>query len=318
MALPQDEPWAFANVYVNNADSVVFVCTYLDDGEEEEQGSALSLWNGKDWVFFAPHNVTGTAFGVAKDPFARILLDKEGFACLWQDEGDYQDELVDPTENGPQFWGDLQDLRIIDSKAYVVGMARTAYVREGDRNWKRLDHKIRSEDEEEDAGFFSVDGFSATEIYAVGIDGEIAQYDGSEWRFITSPTNLILFRVQCAPDGKVYAVGQEGILLVGRGQSWETIDHDSTEETIWGTAWFNGALYCSTMEGIYRLEENQLVPVPIVGEDGEEIETFPGKSFYRLDANEEVIWSVGPKMVLWSTDGEVWKEVHYWTDTIEE
>ena len=34
-------------------------------------------------------------------------------------------------------------------------------------------------------------------------------------------------------------------------------------------------------------------------------------SFHRLDANEEVMWSAGFKMLLYTSDAQIWTETPY-------
>ena len=66
----------------------------------------------------------------------------------------------------------------------------------------------------ENAGFEDICGFNLTEVYAVGWNGEIWQWEGVRWIDRPSPTNLILTGVCCGTDGNVYACGQNGTLIV--------------------------------------------------------------------------------------------------------
>src|SRR5262249_53269381 len=135
--------------------------------------------------------------------------------------------------------------------------------------------------------FEAIDGFDATEIYAVGRRGEIWQYDGKLWAKLDSPTNMILTNVCCAGDGEVYACGRLGTLLRGRHQRWEPIEHEGTKEDFWGIAWFNSQLYLATLRAVFLLQGDKLRRIEM-GEDG-------AGSFYHLSSIEGELWSVGPR-----------------------
>jgi hypothetical protein len=85
----------------------------------------------------------------------------------------------------------------------------------------------------------------ATELYAVGWQGEIWHYDGEKWHQLPSPTKLVLVDVCCAGDGTVYACGREGLLLKGRDQTWEIVEPPGTPQVCGASrGWTAGG--CST------------------------------------------------------------------------
>ena len=65
----------------------------------------------------------------------------------------------------------------------------------------------------ENTPLFALDGNAAGEAWAVGDDGMILHFDGSDWREEKSPTQVNLRAVGCTPGGKVYAAGAEGTVL---------------------------------------------------------------------------------------------------------
>jgi len=197
--------------------------------------------------------------------------------------------------------GPLRRVRAIDGKIYCVGGNRQAYVRSSPGLWTRIDHSSRPEPgDDRIAGFESVDGFSGREIYAAGWDGEIFQYDGSGWRQIDSPTNLLLTEVCCAGDGQVYIGGREGFLLRGRNDVWDSLDGSQMVDDVWGMAWFKGSLYISGMRGIYTVQDDAIIPVSINLDDV--------TSFFWLAKTEGILWSVGANDVI-AFDGESWGRV---------
>ncbi|MBT2372846.1 hypothetical protein J7E41_12460 [Pseudomonas fluorescens] len=201
---------------------------------------------------------------------------------------------VDPKKRGP-----LREIRgIAKGRAYAVGTCRQAYLREDEDQWRCIDQSAQVGDTPiTDTSFESIDGFSEQEIYTVGWEGEIWQYDGARFTQQNSPTNLALYKVRCAPDGFTYACGQLGTLLRGRHDQWEMIEHESTREDLWGMEVFDGQLYVSSTHFVYRLEDGKLKPVDF----GDDVPL----TCYHLSTADGIMWSIGPKDVM-QFDGSTW------------
>ncbi|MCF7221869.1 hypothetical protein [Marilutibacter chinensis] len=237
-----------------------------------------------------------------------VLMERKGSGSWMCGGGEISGEVFDPALPPPSTRGYIRELRAIADDAsggmlYAAGTCRQLYRRDAPGRWTRLD--IWGDDDSDELlerSFESVDGYSTREIYTVGWEGEIWTFDGMQWQQLDSPTGRALYKVVCAPDGTVYAAGSEGVLVAGRGNQWRLIDHGATEEDIWGLAWFEGSLYLSTMEMLYRLVDGRLVPVDFGDCD------IPS-TCHHLSAADGVLWSIGAQDVL-RFDGTEWTRIH--------
>lgn len=238
---------------------------------------------------------------VVKTPKEQFIAIGEYGNAYILGSGEKLDEVIGKGDNSPKKRGALREVRNIGGKAYVCGMDRQVYRRDATDTWTCVDGDMRhAESADIVFGFESIHGFDEKEIYAVGWFGEIWQYDGKKWVRHESPTNLILTKVFCAPDGNVYICGQRGTLIKGRGSKWEIIAEDSTDHDLWDLQWYSDKLYLSSMRLIYTLEDDELKYV----DTGDEI----AETCYHLDAADGILWSIGAKDIL-QFDGHEWKRI---------
>jgi hypothetical protein len=203
---------------------------------------------------------------------------------------------------GDQMPGPLTEVRAIAGPAYAVGTLRQAYIREAPGQWRRIDQTCRASGSDAvDYAFQTIDGFSPADIYAAGWEGEVWHYDGQTWSPRDTPTNFDFNCLRCAGDGQVYAVGQRGLILRGRGDRWEVVEHEATEQDLWGCEWFQDRLFVATMRMVYELRGNKLIPV-------EYGEVLPPATCYHLSAADGVMWSIGEGDVL-QLDQNGWSRI---------
>ncbi|MBN1832988.1 MAG: hypothetical protein JW896_12855 [Deltaproteobacteria bacterium] len=83
---------------------------------------------------------------------------------------------------------------------------------------------------------YSIWGSSATDVFAVGSDGRIHQYNGDRWTQMPSGTEDILRGVWGVNGTNIFAVGFNGRILRYDGNDWSSMASNTTEHllNIWG------------------------------------------------------------------------------------
>lgn len=210
------------------------------------------------------------------------------------------DESITSSGSDPENRGPLRGGTLVDQTAYVVGMHRQVYARMSDGTWRRHESGLPPVPAGQVAGYEAIAGYSSSELYAAGWDGELVAFDGTNWRSVESPTNQIIVALAAGADGLLYGCGRRGLILRGRGDKWEAVVHDDSVDDLWSVAWFQGHAYFSSMRSIFRLDGDHLTPV--------DVSPTQADTFYTLTASQQVLWSVGPKDVL-EFDGAAWRKI---------
>ncbi|MDR6674721.1 hypothetical protein [Xanthomonas sp. 1678] len=289
--MTQTLDWTLSRVAVFD-ESRVYVLAY----SKREPGTRVFRWTGK-WDNFYVRAISAGICAVRGAAPEILTLCADGSVHRAAPDGQAYEETG---EEKPSKHGLLRDIRPIGGSVYATGFGRQVYVRK-DRAWQRCDEGV-VEDPAADRlnGFESIDGFDEDEIYAVGHQGEIWCCRHGVWQQRESPTDSILENVLCASDGAVYISGQSGIVMRGRADRWERIEHELTEETFWDMAWFGDRLWLSTTNALYTLQGDKL----------ERVETgLPGDQTFRyLDANAQCLWSSGERHLA-AFDGAHWTRI---------
>lgn len=204
----------------------------------------------------------------------------------------------------PENRGPMRKVRNILGRIYAVGMGRQVYRFNDSGIWDCIDETCYSVaiDPENTVicSFEDIDGFSDSELYAVGLGGEIWCYNGNNWKQLDSPTSIPLTNISCAEDGYCYISGRAGIIVRGRNNKWEIIEHNITNEDFWSSVWFNGRLFLSTTHLVYEYTNSKLINV--------EFGDYLPESCYSLCCLEKYLWSIGAKDVM-RFDGDQWERI---------
>ncbi|QDH68707.1 sialidase family protein [Marilutibacter alkalisoli] len=286
----------------HNVGRVIAQVDYL-----KENGSTASIllkWDrsANHWFSFdLEWHATRICFVEVPEPMV-LATGPDGIVSVSTMAGSTEEE-IDDSLDGPARRGPIRDLQLIAGMPYATGMGRQVYRREGANNWTRQDQGVvLPRGKIELCGFNSIDGLNESNLYAVGFNGEVWQRKDGQWLNHESPTNLVLHRIKVVREDLAYACGQMGTLLRSNGSHWEAIKHDAVTDDLWGMEWFNNELYLACDSGLFRLDGNDdLIAVDM---------KLPSKASCRhLHANDGVLWSCGPKNVVWTEDGQTWTEV---------
>ena len=195
----------------------------------------------------------------------------------------------------------FREVRAIAGTAYACAMGREVYRRDDTDLWTAIHGDLPSRPGPDPVvGFESIHGFGPDDLYAVGWHGEIWHFDGRDWHAEVSPTNVILNRVYCAPDGFVYACGLRGTLLKGRHGQWSLVAADAYNLDYWDLEWFADRLWISSHQGLFTLEGDTLQPV--------QFDDDAPSTFFHLDAHDGILWTVGSDDIM-QFDGQEWERI---------
>jgi hypothetical protein len=292
--------FSFTTGAVRNRGFAYLVITDDEMREKKMPHFSLIVWQEGKWGDAGRFTWNCTTTIVVHKPKEQALAVGEFGDVLLLGSGDKHEEKISAPDSNPEDRGPLRCARFVGSRAYVAGMDRQVYRRDGVNRWTAVDAGTRPPEGSNDVvGFEGIDGFSEKEIYAAGWEGEIWMYNGLRWKQLHSPTNMILTNL-CCGDDIVYACGRGGLLIEGRGDKWRVIEQDVTDDDIWGLAWYNGELYLATLGAVYRIHGDRLELVEM-GDDEPE-------TCYHLSTADGVLWSIGAKDVF-AFDGAKWRRI---------
>lgn len=304
MSAPYDFPLSFNSICILKG-KYLFTAT-PDDDQYEDMGGFYILYENK-W-FGGIHEIPTIGSTVADEPYRTPVflgVNRQVGRMVKEEEAYCYETILESEETDSLLLGPAREIRTIGQHAYVCGMSRSVHKCLGRDQWVRIDHDVRSE-EDDNSGFKSIDGFSEQDIYAVGFNGEIWHYNGKGWSAVDSPVNVTLNKVICASSGDVYIVCGSGLLLHGRNDQWRTYSLE-TKKNLYAVTYFKGQVFAASLDGLYKLQDDELVSVKI--QSKEPIEYEPHEAFGMLAASDDIMWCGGAKCLMFTHDGITWEEV---------
>jgi len=182
-----------------------------------------------------------------------VIVAISPYGDFWELESVSADERVGKIS---KFTGNLRRLATVGGTFFACGMDRVVLRRTSAGRWTAFGPGPLKDDPEV-IGFEDIAGYSESELYAIGWGGEIWWYDGKKWRRADSPTSTILSSMTCTPDGSVYLVGHDGVMLKGRRDQWKLVE-TGRSENLKDVAHLDGQIYVCTDFALFVLKDSGL------------------------------------------------------------
>jgi len=234
--------------------------------------------------------------GVARKPLPQgLIVARNRIGQVWAAGSGRNGpmEQIDPNGGYPM----PQRIKCIADYAYSAGGGRAIYKRIDLGKWVKLDNGFPQEEATRYQGFEDMDGFSETDMYAVGGHGDIWHFDGTTWMQEGFPSNMQLNTVTCAGDGYVYVSGMGGTLWRGRNSTWEHL-YDSSYTVPWNDVlWFENKLWLASDYMLRIWNGKELVPV--TDDKGQELH-YSG----HMDAYDGLLVVAGTSRVMAYQNGK--------------
>jgi hypothetical protein len=233
---------------------IQFLFTYCDELDPKERYY---------YTRYGTFDFARLAFNEVPIP-SYVAVDNRGHVFGYDKDRDGEEsDLPQTTEGSKLAVVPTQVLRIGQS-LYSVARPRRMYKRLGIDQWQDLTVNLKLPKDVDKPGngskymWKSADGFSETDIYAVGGWGDVFHFDGKKWKQLAFPSNELLVNVCCAGDGNVYIGGNMGSLYVGRENTWTKLGGSSFSVPWKDIAWFAGRLWCGSDYGLWELDGKKL------------------------------------------------------------
>jgi hypothetical protein len=208
--------------------------------------------------------------------------------------------MAEATISDAAQFGEIFRIRAFADQVFCCGQSAQVY-RLHQGVWTHADDGLLSRDAQT---LEDIDGTGPDDIYAVGMAGTIVHFNGSRWRTLDSPTDQPLSGVKCMKRGEVYICGNNGVLLRGDAEGWESIDTDSLGLNFWGLEIIGSTIYLAHVTGLIAYENGTFSEV--------KLPLRKKVSCNRLNASGQRLLSVGVDDI-YLFDGKVWNEI-VWPD----
>jgi hypothetical protein len=226
-----------------------------------------------------------------------VLVGDNGQCCVVDRDGQYSEEFVTQSTRNPRNTGHLRAASQVGSDVIAVGMQRQVYRRTASGVWIDMMQGLPINTATV-GGFEAVVAISENEIYAAGWHGEIWRFDGSCWHAVASPTTKIITSLCTGADGKVRGCGLGGLLIEGRHDGWQLVDHPHFNEDLFSIVRSDDEFFISSSNHLYHWSTEGITLV----------KSGVADSFGSLRTEGNLLWCFGQKNLLAYVDGN-WKRL---------
>jgi cysteine-rich repeat protein len=155
----------------------------------------------------------------------------------------------------------------------------------------------------EAAHYYSMWGSSSTNIYAVGEQGYMMNYDGEDWLDVTSNTNERLNSIWGSSSSDIYAVGENGTILYYNGSLWSLVNVGGTTENL-------NAVWVGNSSQVFVAGDNGLI-LHFNGVDWTTMNSNSTENIYSLWGNSSNnVYAAGANGLILHYNGNEWKEMN--------
>jgi hypothetical protein len=263
-----------------------FAVEAIELADAGKANSLFCVYHGQDWYSYGKTpEWTAVAMTAAQSsydlPWIVIAMSQTGM--IWELHPRERTESFSQIPNHLA----MTNLATIENTIYACGMGRVLMRRDANGQWTDISAPW-PEASEGVIGFTCVSGLESSMVYAVGWQGEIWTFSGQRWTKEDSVTNANLNAVAVAPDGTVYAVGDNGTMLKGRQDYWEPVSTEMDLNLTDVCVHMNNVYVCSDFE-VYRLTDSGLI-LDFKQED----ENVPQTCLKLFSAGLHGLYSMGP------------------------
>jgi len=168
----------------------------------------------------------------------------------------------------------IDDIRLIGKHFYTVDSGNEVHRRDAAKTWTLISpDAVEYSDKIGNADTRSLDGYSESEMYFCGNEGNLWYYDGKEWdKIFDMPEEINFAFVLCSDDGKVYAIDAAGRgVAVGRKNKFTYIPMKKDDPANGGICFdavhYKGKIYLARYS-LYEFQGDHWVKAHIPGVHG--------------------------------------------------
>lgn len=257
--------------------------------EENKAHSVVLRWtDGSNWQGTVLNWSSRACCVARRDPLQWCVLGIDGETCVVRSSN---------LEEGAVGSHSLYAVASAELGLHAVGVGGRHYVSRDGVSWKPYDTAHVGKGPLLEA----VTVIEDDEICAVGSEGSVVLASRGRSTLIETPTNAALASVCLGPDNLLYACGQRGVILRGRGHRWSMVEQSDTSDDLWSVCTFQGRVFAASTRMLYEVTANSLRKVEMRGDRP--------TSFCQLSAcGDDVLMSVGQFDVS-LFDGAQWRNL---------